>query len=203
MGNLVTGDRKKIIVGPARMLIAPIGTTEPPVNVDPVVWDAAWKEVGYTEDGLQQGYNPTFKDVTVDEEMAPVDSFLNGESATLAVKLAEPTLDNLAYAISACTVSTVAAATDVPGTKKVAFGSGDAKRYMVGFEGLAPAGTLTTKPWRIFVGFIAIAKGNVQLAMKRGDKTIIPVQFTLFADSSKAAGARLGYWVDKTAEPLP
>jgi hypothetical protein len=81
MGNLVTGHANKIIVGPARILIAVLGTTEPPTNVDPVVWDAAWKEVGYTDDGLQFVYNPTFKDTTVDEEMAPIDSFLNGETA--------------------------------------------------------------------------------------------------------------------------
>jgi hypothetical protein len=73
---------------------------------------------------------------------------------------------------------------------------------MVGFEGLAPAGTLVSKPWRIFVGHKAIAKGNVTMAMKRADKTIIPVQFNLFADSAQAAGAKLGYYVDKTAEPL-
>jgi hypothetical protein len=202
MGNLVTGNANKIIVGPARILIAVLGTTEPPVNVDPVVWDAAWKEVGYTDDGLQFAYNPTFKDTTVDEEMAPIDSFLNGEVGTLSCKMAEPTLDNLAYAISASKTTTVAAASGVPGTTKVAFGSGDRKFVMVGFEGLAPAGSLTTKPWRIFVGFKAIAKGNVTLAMKRADKTIIPVQFNLFADSSKPAGERLGYYVDKTAEPL-
>lgn len=202
MGNLVAGHANKIIVGPARILIAPVGSAEPPVNVDPVVWDVAWKEVGYTDDGLQFGYNPAFNDINVDEEMAPIDTFLNGETATLACKVAEPTLDNLAYAISACTKSQVAAATGVPGTTKVVFGSGDRVMYMVGFEGLAPAGTLTTKPWRIFVGFKAIAKGNVQLAMKRATKTVIPVQFNLFADSTKAAGSRLGYYVDKTAEPL-
>jgi hypothetical protein len=202
MGNLVTGHANKIIVGPARILIAVLGTTEPPTNVDPVVWDAAWKEVGYTDDGLQFVYNPTFKDTTVDEEMAPIDSFLNGETATLSCKIAEPTLDNLANAISACTKTTVAAATGVPGTTKVVFGSGDRKFVMIGFEGLAPAGTLTSKPWRIFVGHKAIAKGNVTMAMKRADKTIIPVLFNLFADSAQAAGAKLGYYVDKTAEPL-
>jgi hypothetical protein len=202
MGNLVTGHANKIIVGPARILIAPLGTTEPVISADPVVWDAAWKEVGYTDDGLQFAYNPTFKDTTVDEEMAPIDSFLNGETATLACKMAEPTLDNLAYAISASTKTTVVAATGVPGTTKVAFGSGDRVFMMVGFEGLAPAGALVSKPWRIFVGHKAIAKGNVTLAMKRADKTIIPVTFNLFADSTKSAGQKLGFYADKTAEPL-
>jgi hypothetical protein len=106
MSNLTQGTAANVLVGPARGLIAPIGTTLPTLDgtTNPVTWDAAFKEFGYTEDGLTLVYNPTIKDIMVDEEMAPVKKILDAEKCSVQMKLAEATLQPIiAHCISAST----------------------------------------------------------------------------------------------------
>jgi hypothetical protein len=94
----------------ARLLVAPIGTAIPTLDgtVDPVVFVAAWKEVGYTDQGVQISYQAGIKDITVDEEMAPVKKILDTEKASISTVLAEATLTNLDNAIAAAILSKTA-----------------------------------------------------------------------------------------------
>jgi len=195
MANLTQGTASEVIVGPARLLIAPIGSTIPTLTSATVVWDAAWKECGYTDAGTDFSYAPSVKDIDVDEEASPVKKLLDKEKANITAKLAQATLDNLHAAISASKLSTAAAAGGgFVGTKTVKVGTGLLTETMVGLEGLSPEGF-----WRVIIGYRAIAQANVQLAFKRTDKTVIPVDFGLLADSTKPAGERLFLMVDMIA----
>lgn len=192
MSNTPTGVASEVLVGPARLLIAPIGSTLPTLDgsVDPVIWDAAWKEVGYTEDGTMLAYNPTVKDIMVDEEMAPVKKILDAEKATISCKASQSTLKNLNATIAASTYTHVAAGANAE-TTTLEVGSGVLTEIMVGLEGLSPAGKQ-----RIIIGYRGMPQANVSLSFKRSDKTVTPIEIGLLADSTKAVGKRLFKIVD-------
>lgn len=193
MSNKPTGSASNVIVGPARMLIAPTGSTLPTLDgtVEPVVWDPAWIEVGYTEDGTKLAYQPTLKEIMVDEEPAPVKRSLDTEKATISANVAESTLVNLNAAISASTLTSQAADATHAQTKTLKVGGGSLTEVMVGLEGLSPTGRQ-----RIIIGYRAQAQANIQLQFKRNDKTIIPVELSLLADSTKPSGENLFEVVD-------
>jgi hypothetical protein len=186
MGNTPTGTVSNVAVGSARLLIAPIGSPVPTLDgsVYPVVFDAAWKEVGYTEAGTAFAYNPTFKDIMVDEELATILKMLDGEKCNITANLAESTMENLNKAISASLL-----VTDDPDVKVVHFGSGDPVEVMVALEGLAG---INNNKQRIIIGYRAISTANVQMAFKRAGMTVLPVDFSLMPDSTKDKGKRLG-----------
>lgn len=194
MGNVTSGAAAEVIVGPARILVAPTGTALPVFTANPVVWDDAWKESGYTDAGVELQYKPTFKDIEVDEEMAPVKKVLTKEDATITTSLAQATLDNLATAISASKLEKTSASGSAVGISEFNVGSGAPQECMVAMEGLSPNGF-----WRVIIGYRAMAQSAVKMAFKRTDKTSINFELGLLADSTKDAGERLLKIVDMTA----
>lgn len=196
MSNLTTGNASNVIVGPARMLVAPSGTALPTLDgtADPVVWDAAFKETGYTDTGVTLAYTPTIKGINVDEEMAPVRKILDAEDAVFGATLAEATLKNLNYGISASSWVDHPADGTHAHYQILKFGSGQVVEMIVGFEGLSPEGYQ-----RIIIGRRAIAQAKISMAFKRADKVMIPCEFGLMADSTQPAGERLVVIYDKIA----
>lgn len=191
----MSGTAANVLVGSAVLKIAPKGTVIPAFDgTNPIVWNVAFKDVGYTEDGCEVGYNPTFKDIEVDEEMAPVQTILTAEKGSISAKLAEATIANMNNAISASSVTTAAATLTKSGYSLLKVGSGAPVEVVVGLEGVNPQG----RP-RIIIGYRAIAIANVQMAFKKTDKIVIPVEFRLLADSGRAAGDRLFGVYDDTA----
>lgn len=195
MANLPQGTAANVLVGPARLLVAPIGTALPTLDgtVDPIVFAAAWKEVGYTESGVVLAYAAGIKDITVDEEMAPVKKILDTEKATVTATLAEATLTNLDYAIAAAILTKTAGDATHARLERLDVGTGVLAENMIAFEGKNQAGKQ-----RIFIGYRSVPEANVQMAFKRSDKTLIPVSFGLIADPTQALGKRLYLMVDLT-----
>lgn len=182
-----------VIAGFGKIKIAPLGTALPDLTVGyPITWPAGWLDWGYTDDGVEFAYAPTVKDISVDEELAPVNKLLTAEKCTVVAKLAEATLSNMGYGISASSLVVTAPTDTVQGTKVLTFGSGTLKKFMLGFEGPAPDTSLK----RVIIITEAISTGQVQTKYQRADKTIIPVTFEALADSSLPAGSRLCKIVD-------
>lgn len=167
------------------------GAGAPPTVVSgevPVAWPSAWQQVGYTDSGIDIDYAPTVKDITVDEEMAPVSKILTAEKFTISATLAEATLLNLNRAISASVYSD-----DTTTSKSIAVkvGSGSLNFVMVGVQGPGENGAT-----RVIVGYKMICQAPVKLKLQRKDKQVIAVQFEGVADSSKPVGQRLFQVVD-------
>lgn len=198
MGNLNIGDVSKVIVGPVKLMTAPKGTTLPTLTASTITWPVGWTNPGFTEDGLQMGYQPSVVEINVDEESSPIYELLDKEKASLSAKLSQGTLTNLNLAISSATYTAVAAGSGTVGTHQLDVGGGVMQEIMVGFEGKSPEGF-----WRVMLGYRANVKANLSLAFKRTGKMIIPVEFTLLADSTKAEGANLFKITDMSAVALP
>ncbi len=177
----------EVLVGSASMRVAILGSILPTFDgTVPIVWDAAFVQVGYTEDGTDLQYQPTFTDIKVDEELAPVKTILTEEKGTISAKLAQASINNIALAISASKVVVTAGVAPKKTVTVVKVGSGIPQEMIVVLEGTSPDGFP-----RVVVGYRAQAAGNVSMAFKKKDKTILPCEFRLLADSSKPAGERL------------
>jgi len=168
-------DVSQIIAGPALLYVAALGTTLPTLTL-PLVWPAGWRQVGYTDAGVDAIYTPTIKEIYVDEETAPVDDILEKEKFVISAHLAELGLKNLNTAI--------AASAYVPtGNPTLSAGSLALNYIMVGVVGPAPD-TFTS---RVILLQKALSTAAVNLKMTRKDKQIIPVSF----DARKIQGQNL------------
>lgn len=177
-------DVTQIVSGPGLIKVAPLGTALPPYDVstgeNPVVWPAAWKDVGYTDAGIDAVYTPQVKQLTVDEETAPVGDILESEKYEISAGLAEATLQNLNRAISA---STYLDDSTTNHAIVVGIGSKPLTYVMVAVVGPAPGTNLT----RVIILRKAICTSAVSMKITRKDKVVIPVKF----DARKLSGSDL------------
>jgi hypothetical protein len=162
-----------VVAGSGLLYVAPLGTTLPTVDGHgeyPITWPMGWVQVGYTDGGIDLVYTPTIKEIMVDEEAAPVQDVLSTEKFAISAHLAEATLQNLNYAMSASTFTDDSTANE---TISVKLGSKALGYVMVGVQGPAPGTNLA----RLVICQKAIAKAAVSMKIQRKDKVVIPVSF--------------------------
>lgn len=185
-------DSANVIVGYGFLYTAPKGTALPSLTTQPAAaaWaSAGFTQAGYTDDGVTIEYEPTFKDIVVDESMSVVDKKLIGEKLLVSVKLAEATLLNLAASIAGSTISEDATTTTLTLGNPANPSAGE---IVIAFQGPAPtsqAGINTLG--RVFAIYRAKAIAKVSYHAQRKDKVVYNVQWEALADSTKAAGAQL------------
>jgi len=186
-----------VLVGSGFFYTAPKGTaviSQSTMPTDATLQAGGFVPSGYTDDGVQFVYTPQMKDITVDEELSPVDVRLIGEKLEISLKMAEATLNNLVLSIAGSTLVTSG------GVSTLTIGSPanpDQGEVLLFFMGPAP-GTETNaattgrsiQVWR------AKASAAVTYHAQRKDKVIYNVKFTALADSTQAAGSRLCKIVD-------
>lgn len=122
------GNPLAIRVGPGRLLIAAIGSTEPTDLA--TAWAGAWVELGYTDAGSTFTFEGTFEDVPVAEEFVPILVLETARNINITVAAAENTARNLQIAFNGGTIDTAP-------TGFVTFEPPDAGQYtpvMVGWE---------------------------------------------------------------------
>lgn len=180
-------DAANVIAGPGTLFLAPSGTALPTLTSLPITW-TSFDQAGYTDDGVEFVYTPTFKDITVDEEMAPVQKILTAEKLVINLKMAETTLINLAKAIAGSTLVDHTGSTSI-----LKFGSASSTNELVlGFQGPGPGADKT----RVIIVYRAKSVAAVSFKYQRQDKLIYSVEFEALADPSQAAGERLAKIID-------
>ncbi|KKM21198.1 hypothetical protein LCGC14_1637910 [marine sediment metagenome] len=194
------GDRTNLLVGPGTLYIASKGTAGPDENNNILVWPAPWVNLGFTDGGVEMEYEPTVTKHFVDQLKSPAKLSLDEESFVVRAPLAEATLGNLRYAISASKFSTVAAAGGVTGKDIVTVGGGELVEYTIGFEGESPESQADgTQGWRLVLVHIVVSFAAIAHSYKKGEKTLFPVEFQGLADDTKPVGDDLIRAVDWTA----
>jgi hypothetical protein len=173
-------DVAAITVGPSTLYLAPSGTAEPALTGVATDFNA-FTEVGLTVDGIEWDYTPTWKDVMVDELMGPAKKILVSHKLVVSCKLAETTLQNLAYAIPGATLT---------GTT-LTIGSISAPEFVLGW--LGPASDAKIRECLVYrVVSIAAVKAHYQ----RKDLVSYSVQFEGLSDTTKLAPADLATYKD-------
>jgi len=181
-------------------------------------WGTKVSNVGYTSNGLDLTFTPTFGDVQVDQLLDTARLFKSGMTVTLRTSLAEATLENLLMAITQkdATVSTAGvlgstisswsdggvttpltttATLTTPATntssKYIDILSGELGDYPVergDIEVGASVNTTVDNEERIYVAYRAVSIQNVTVSSKRDSATMFDVEFRLLPDSQGAYG---------------
>jgi len=161
---------------------------------------AKWRNVGFTNNGLQITYNPSYGSVTVDQLLDSAKLFKESMEVMIATELAEGTLENVlavfGQAGSAVTTGTAVAEnkTDTIGLEAGALGIAPTERQLVAV-GQAPTESVT-KAERVYYARRVLSVQQSQFSLSRNAATTFPVTFRLLPVEAKQ-GREYGIIVDR------
>ena len=181
-----------LVQGPATVYIGDFGATEPAnaaVNTTPQA--SAWTDVCGTTDGCEISINQEYKELEVDQVVDIPGRRLVKRDMSVKTNLAEPTLQNLLYALN-----------DVNGGSLGASGTGFSGYYEPAFtdsatqptyravilHGWAPgSGANNQSKRRMVILRKVLSSDNVEFAYKKEDQTVFSVTWSVHYVSNSIA----------------
>jgi hypothetical protein len=177
---------------------------------------AAYRNVGYTNNGLQITYNPTFDSVTVDQLLDTAKLFKSAMEVMIATEMSEGTLENVLAVFGQASdgTSTIdadntlttydatakkqelglsAGALGVQPTERQLIAVGQAPTALGTFDG---SSTANTKSERVYYARRVLSVQQSQFSLARNTPTTFPVTFRLLPDA-QYAGAEYGKIIDR------
>lgn len=198
----------EIIAAPFDVYRAVTGTAFPLVNATPA---AAWKLVGsngslnYDEAGITIDHGQDFQEFRALGDAGVRKMFRTAEKLSIKLKLFDITLEQYAAALNDNAVTTVAAASGVPGTKKLGLSRG----FSVATMALMIRGNVTpyggTSAWNMQYEIpIAAQVGSPTVIYNKSMPVGLELEWMVLVDPSAAtADERFGRIVTQTATALP
>jgi hypothetical protein len=158
-----------------------------------------YRNVGFTNNGLQITYNPTFDSVTVDQLLDTAKLFKSAMEVMIATEMSEGTLENIAtvFGQPASTLTTTGTGTskvDTLGLEAGALGAAPTERQLIAV-GLAPTANSTASE-RVYYARRVLSVQQSQFSLARTTPTTFPVTFRLLPDASYA-GSEYGKIIDR------
>jgi len=158
-----------------------------------------YRNVGFTNNGLQVTYNPTFDSVTVDQLLDTAKLFKSAMEVMIATEMSEGTLENIAavFGQGAGTLSTTGTGltkVDTLGLEAGALGAAPTERQLIAV-GQAPTAAATATE-RIYYARRVLSVQQSQFSLARTTPTTFPVTFRLLPDANKA-GTEYGKIIDR------
>ena len=194
------GSSNNIIVGAAALftynngaLAQTIGTVSGPLPAfeaatsykDTLADDVDFTNVGYTSNGIELTFQPSFGEVQVDQVLDVARLFKDGMQVSLATSFAEATLENLLVAVAANVndLDELSTATGI-GTGSQSFDINSGELGDVPLErGIVAVGPGTGDPSvdkeRIYIGYRALSIENVVASAKRDAASMFDVTFRM------------------------
>jgi hypothetical protein len=193
-------DQTKIMSGIGKLFIAPYGEAFPAITGATLTWGGNWLDIGATKGGTQLEIGTEAFAIEVDQKLMPVGHELLRQTGRWVVPLAETDIDKIAIAITNSVKSTVAPGVGQVGLSKLGVGPDNPmKIWSLGFEVKAPGSPVNTYYWRMYKIYRAIAMGTVGFAYRRGEVTIMNVEFQLEEDATQGGTKSVCEIVDMTA----
>ena len=168
--------------------------------VDQEAGKFGYRNVGFTNNGLQITYNPTYDSVTVDQLLDTAKLFKSAMEVMIATEMSEGTLENIAavFGQAASTLSdnglTGAANKKELGLEAGALGAAPTERQLIAV-GQAPTATSTTSE-RVYYARRVLSVQQSQFSLARTTPTTFPVTFRLLPDAAYA-GSEYGKIIDR------
>lgn len=153
-----------LLMGPAKVYIAPFGTTEP-LNAD-IELAAEWTDVGGTLDGANINIEQTYTELLVDQIAMRVGSRLTSQNVSVTVNMAEATLANMRVATN------TAAGAGTTFELDPTISNAEPNYVAVIFEGQRPGGGN-----RRFIIRRALSIEAIEMAFTKDGQTVIPTTF--------------------------
>lgn len=193
------GNSSQIIVGAAALFTYEAGelaNTDLPAYVDGTSFkdtledtEGAFRNVGYTSNGLEIQFQPDFAEVAVDQVLDAAKLFKQGMKVNLKTSFAEATLENLLFSLA----GKDADLTTVSGNPTLNLSAGDIGECPVE-RGLVAVGPGTgdcaegQNLERVYVGYRALSIESVTVSAKRDAATMFDVTFRLLPNNSGSYG---------------
>lgn len=158
-----------------------------------------YRNVGFTNNGLQITYNPTYDSVTVDQLLDTAKLFKSAMEVMIATEMSEGTLENVVavFGQNASSLSSTGTGTSKVDTLNVeagALGAAPTERQLIAV-GQAPTANSTSSE-RIYYGRRVLSVQQSQFSLARTTPTTFPVTFRLLPDAGQA-GSEYGKIIDR------
>lgn len=205
------GNSAQIIVGAAALFTYETGPLAPssiPTQVEDTSYretlsdNVAFRNVGYTSNGLELQFQPDFGEVSVDQILDVAKLYKQGMRVNLNTTFAEATLENLLFAIAGqdSDLSTGGVGTAFASQNVLDLSAGDIGECPVE-RGLIAVGpgtgdcALGSAIERIYVAYRALSIESVTVSAKRDEATMFEVSFRLLPEDTTGSYGKI---VDRT-----
>lgn len=187
--------KKNIIVGAASVFIGPSGKASAPAVSGTtsyrttVAGTAGWRDVGYTQDGLEVSNDPSYTDVEVDQLLDAAKIFQDGMSVSLSTSFAEATLENLLVAWGQADSTLTSTATDK--TWEIdggSLGAAPLERGLIAVGNGPEKAASNAYTERTYHAYRVLSVESSAHTLARADATIIPVTFRALPDDNGKYG---------------
>jgi len=157
---------------------------------------AFYRNVGYTNNGLQVTYNPSYGSVTVDQLLDSAKLFKETMEVMIATEMAEGTLENV-LAVFGQASSTLTDSGKKLGLAGGALGEAPTERQLIAV-GQAPTSESDPKTERVYYARRVLSVQQSQFSLARNAASTFPVTFRLLPSGDSAhSGAEYGFIVDR------
>ena len=158
---------------------------------------AAYRNVGYTNNGLQITYNPSYGSVTVDQLLDSAKLFKETMEVMIATEFAEGTLENV-LGVFGQSAATLTESGKKLGLAAGALGEAPVERQLVAV-GQAPTTAASSKTERVYYARRVLSVQQSQFSLARNAASTFPVTFRLLPSGDSAhANKEYGFIVDRT-----
>lgn len=182
---------REIISGPLSLFLAPVGTAFPTIQTAPAT---PWVALGtngarnYDVPGVEVLHNATINKVYSGGATGPLVAFHEQEDLMFRVTLLDFTLEQVRYALDQNTVTTVAPAVGVPGTRTLGLSKGMGRATEFALIAQGPSPYLDGQPARFLVTR-CYQSGNIQSVFRKGQAVGVQMEFTALEDNAASTDA--------------
>jgi hypothetical protein len=169
-------------------------------NVNQEAGKFGYRNVGFTYNGLQITYNPTYDSVTVDQLLDTAKLFKSAMEVMIATEMSEGTLENIVavFGQSASSISdnglTGQSNKKELGLEAGALGAAPTERQLIAV-GQAPTASATATE-RVYYARRVLSVQQSQFSLARTTPTTFPVTFRLLPDANYS-GSEYGKIIDR------
>ena len=170
-------------------------------DIDQVAGEFGYRNVGYTNNGLQVTYNPSYGSVTVDQLLDTAKLFKESMEVMIATEMAEGTLENVLAVFGQRSTTLASTGTGLTATDKLglaggALGEAPTERQLIAV-GQAPTSEATATE-RVYYARRVLSVQQSQFSLARNAASTFPVTFRLLPSGDSAnAGQEYGFIVDR------
>ena len=159
-----------------------------------------YRNVGFTNNGLQITYNPTYDSVTVDQLLDTAKLFKSAMEVMIATEMSEGTLENIVTVFGQSS-STLSAVTGTSTTTKQelglaagSLGAAPTERQLIAVGQAPTAGSTSSE--RVYYARRVLSVQQSQHSLARTTPTTFPVTFRLLPDANYS-GSEYGKIIDR------
>jgi hypothetical protein len=157
---------------------------------------AFYRNVGYTNNGLQVTYNPSYGSVTVDQLLDTAKLFKESMEVMIATEMAEGTLENV-LAVFGQKSDTLTESGKKLGLAGGALGEAPTERQLIAV-GQAPTSQSESLTERVYYARRVLSVQQSQFSLARNAASTFPVTFRLLPSGDSAhTGQEYGFIVDR------